>query len=229
MMADRPDPLVEQLSGFGLVALGEFLPDEGDRLPEIAPGNPARRVVLAGNASPEFWPVFVSSPENRDGRPDPLDRWSRRVGTACAEDLGGRVVFPFDGPPYPPFLGWAARTGRVHVSPISMAIHADFGLWHAYRFALLLPEPATRNLIPENTLSPCYDCPDQPCLSACPVEAFDAGRYDVNACVDHVRSPVGRACRSAGCVARRACPFQRERVYEPIQASFHMSAFLRSR
>ena len=69
--------------------------------------------VLVGNAGSEFWPVFAGSPEFSDGAADPLDRWSRRVGLGVAAAVGARVVFPFEGPPYPPFQEWAAESGQV--------------------------------------------------------------------------------------------------------------------
>jgi hypothetical protein len=47
--------------------------------------------------------------EFRDGRPDPIDRWSRRVIGHMACDLGAKALFPFGGPPWHPFIAWAKR------------------------------------------------------------------------------------------------------------------------
>ena len=41
-------------------------------------------------------------------------------------------------PPWP-FLTWARRGGAGHVSPLGLNIHPTYGLWHAYRAALLFP------------------------------------------------------------------------------------------
>ncbi len=76
--------------------------------------------------------------------------------------------------------------------------------------------------------SPCSACATQPCLSSCPVQAFRAGSFDIERCVDHVLSAAGFECRERGCRARRACPVGAEFRYVEAQARFHMRAFLRS-
>jgi hypothetical protein len=101
-----------------------------------APGT----LVLLGNVGSSLWPAFSISPEYRDGRENPLDRWSRRVGHDLAARFDGQALFPFGGPPYQPFLRWAARAETVHGSTLGMLIHPRYGLWHAHRFALALPE-----------------------------------------------------------------------------------------
>ena len=53
--------------------------------------------------------------------------------------LGAEVVFPFEGPPYPPVLQWAEQAGQAFPSPIAMFIHGKYGLWHAFQFALQKP------------------------------------------------------------------------------------------
>lgn len=183
-----------------------------------------RTRVLVGNAGPDFWPVFTASPEFRDGQPDPLDRWSRRIGSLVAGQTGSTAIFPFEGPPYPPFLEWAAMTGVAFQSPVSMFVHRQYGLWHAFRFALLLNESLDGAHAPGD--SPCIDCTDQPCLDACPVDAFSDGGYIVGACVDHLESEAGSDCVSLGCRARHACPVGRKFTYPPAQAQFHMRAFI---
>ncbi|MBS0564024.1 MAG: ferredoxin, partial [Proteobacteria bacterium] len=51
-------------------------------------------LVLFGPDEPGFWAHLQAQPEWRDGRPDPIDRWSRRVIEALARDLGAAAVFP---------------------------------------------------------------------------------------------------------------------------------------
>jgi hypothetical protein len=60
------------------------------------------------------------------------------------------------------------------------------------------------------------------------VTAFENGSFDLDSCVNHVLSAAGTECRENGCLARRACPVGPQFRYEPAQARFHMSAFLRS-
>lgn len=184
--------------------------------------------MLVGNAGSSLWPAFTRSPENGDGQPQPMDRWSRRIGTAVAVELGARVVFPFDGPPYPPVLNWAMRSGQAFPSPISMYIHGAFGLWHAYRFALLLPAQATGIASLDVAENPCLSCSRQPCLSACPVGAFTGDEYLVDNCVNYLAADEHSDCRQQGCKARTACPFAPGLQYRPRHARFHMEAFLAS-
>src|SRR5262245_47622298 len=117
----------------GLVPRGAFLLEEGERAGALAD---IRTIVLTGMAGREGWSGFAMSPEAHDGLADPLDRWSRRVNEALAGELGGKALFPFDGPPFLPVQQWAQRAEPVHPSPIGILIHPRYGLWHSYRGAL---------------------------------------------------------------------------------------------
>jgi ferredoxin len=212
----------------GLMLRGAFHPEAADDVPDLPDGRPARTLVLLGNAGPALWSAFAAAPEFADGAPDPLNRWSARVIGALAEALDARALFPFDGPPYRPFMAWAKRAERIAESPLGMLIHPDHGLWHAYRGALAFAEEIalpTRRLRPH----PCDACTAKPCLTACPVGAFKTEGYDVTACTAHVAAPAGADCLGLGCRARLACPVGAERRYEPAQARFHMAAFLAAR
>lgn len=175
---------------------------------------------LIGPNEPNFWPIFTQSTEYADGAPDPLDRWSRRVLGDIATASGGKPVFPFGKPPYLPFYTWALRSGRFWASPIGFLVHDTAGLFVSLRGAIVLPGRVRAS----SGKNPCDSCPDQPCRSACPVEAFRKG-YDVAACKEHIASTAGADCMSDGCRARRICPIgQGNRL--PDQAAFHMQAFL---
>ncbi|MGO4853822.1 ferredoxin [Phaeovulum sp. W22_SRMD_FR3] len=178
-------------------------------------------LALLSPAEPGFWPHLTATQEFADGKPDPIDRWSRRVVGQLACDLGGKAYFPFGGPPYRPFIGWALRSGRVWASPVSLLISAEMGLFTSFRGAvgLRLPLPA-----PEPRTSPCTGCA-APCRSACPVSALGPEGYNVAACHDHLNTPEGNACLSAGCHARRACPFSETYGRLPEQSAWHMRHF----
>jgi hypothetical protein len=176
-------------------------------------------ITLIGPDEPAFWPIFTTSPEYQDGQHDPMDRWSARVIGDLAAKLGAEPLFPFGGPPYAPFFTWAKQTGRFWASPIGFLVHDETGLFTSFRGALRWQKPANLG----TTSHPCLTC-TKPCATACPVSAFDNG-YDVAACKAHVASDAGTTCRTAGCLARRACPVgQGTRL--PAQAAFHMEAFL---
>lgn len=201
----------ELLRPHGLVILG-LLPD----------------AVLVGNAGSSLWRHFERSAEFMDGQPQPMDRWSKRIGLAVAKKLDAHPVFPFEGPPYPPVLAWALKSGQAQPSPISMYIHRDYGLWHAYRFVLFFSEPLPGIISMVEMESPCLSCVEQPCLEACPVDAFDENIYRVHDCIDFLASDEHSPCRQEGCGARRACPVGVEYHYRSRHARFHMDAFLAS-
>lgn len=179
-----------------------------------------RGIVLLGPDEPAFWPHFKASPEARDGAADPVDRWSRRVIGALAEASGAVPLFPFGGPPWHPFIAWAKRSGRAHASPVGLLAHDTAGLFVSFRGALGLSAPLPAAV----TASPCTACP-APCKTACPVDAFASGSYDVAACKAWLRSDAGTDCRTAGCLVRRACPVGADRRL-PQHSAYHMEAFL---
>jgi len=176
-----------------------------------------------------MWAAFAAAatPEQRQFDTNPLDNWTRGVVQAVADGLGCRAHFPFTGPPYHPFQQWALKAGGVFTSPIGPLIHSQFGLWHAYRGALVFAERLALDTPPGGD-SPCRTCADKPCLSACPADVFASGQYDVPACVSHVTSAAGGDCQNAGCLARRACPIGEEYAYSREQAGFHMAKFLKA-
>ena len=186
------------------------------------PGD-TQSVLLIGNAGPAMFQRFA---RERNSERDQLDDWTRETIDRLAASLGASAVYPFGAPTYP-FLRWAERSGAGRASPLGLSIHPVFGLWHAYRAALLLPTlfdgPASVSAV-----HPCDTCADKPCLTSCPVTAFHGAHYDVAACVGHLRSDSGQPCLSGGCLARRACPVGQEYAYQPQQARFHMHAFLKS-
>jgi hypothetical protein len=216
----------------GLAVRGAFHPQPGE-LAAVANLAQPGTVVLLGFTGSDQWSVFQDSTEAQDGRPHPLDRWSRRVIGALASELGAVEFYPSGSPPAPlPFQRLARRCEPVHPSPIGLLIHETYGLWHAYRGGLCLQErialpasPRPSSPSPQQG-SPCERCPDRFCLSACPVHAFKNSSFDLDACVRHVLSAAGTECREAGCLARRACPVGPRFRYSPPQARFHMKAFL---
>jgi hypothetical protein len=206
------------LAEHGLILRGGFHPaaEEGGLLQHVG------TVLLVGNAGGAMWEAF--SP-HIDGERNPLDRWTKRVIDPLAENFDARAVYPF-GPDAPPFQRWALRAESVHASPIGILIHPEYGLWHAYRAALLFSERL--DLPPRTeTASPCESCVEKPCLLACPVSAFTGTAYDIGACAAHLAS-TEQTCLSVGCHARNACPIGEEWRYPEAQTRFHMAAFNRS-
>ncbi|MDR9484831.1 MAG: ferredoxin [Sediminimonas sp.] len=211
--------LQEEAHAHGLMVMGGFHPEAGDQVPDGA-----GTLVMLGPEPTEFWPLFTRSPEFNDGDPAPMDRWSDRVITALAAQMGGQALFPFGGPPYHPFLAWAKRTGRAWSSPVGLLVHDAAGLFVSYRGAIAVPERLTLPTLP--LASPCKSCTEQPCRTACPAGALTPDGYDVPACKSYIASDSGTACMTRGCAVRRACPVSQAHGRIEEQSAFHMAAFL---
>lgn len=218
--------LLNDLSRHGLVLRGVLRPHVDDHWPALPCGEPAQ-LWLVGAVGSSLWEPFSVSPEFKDNQSDPLDRWSRRIGEQWAERLGGLALFPFSGPPHWPFQRWADRAEPLTPSPLGLRLHPVHGLWHAYRFALLLPEriaaPQTFAMPAEQAPGACATCPSL-CVKGCPVGAHENG-FNLQRCVDHLRTPAGQTCLQQGCQARTACPVGKASAYAPVHAAFHMQAF----
>ncbi|MDH3661907.1 MAG: hypothetical protein OEU92_18070 [Alphaproteobacteria bacterium] len=206
----------------GLEILGSLEVEEGEQLLPDRAAQPCM-VAIIGNVGSAIWPPFERARQNRPGLT--LDQWTEDVVGGIASDFGLDAVFPFQGPPYHPFIRWAKRTGNLFSSPLGLTIHPSFGLWHAFRAALLIDHTVDR---PEASAEhPCETCRDRPCLSACPVGAFGGDGYDFAACLDHVATP-SNPCREGGCLARIACPVGRRYRYREPHAAFHMQELLKA-
>lgn len=186
-------------------------------------GGPCSTVLLG--TGPGFWPVFTAAPEYRDGRPDPVDRWSKRVLGALARRFDAGCDFPSDGPPYPPFIAWALASGRFAQSPVGMLVHDRAGLMISLRGALHLRPALPPPPAPSRRFDPCAPCP-APCTRACPVGALGAGAgYDLARCHGYLDREGAQSCMMQGCAARLACPLSRGAGRVAAQSALHMKAF----
>lgn len=212
------DRISKAAQNVGLCVRGAFHPTPEDGAPIGT-----QTLVLLGPDEPKFWHRFRSSPEYLDSQPDPLDRWSVRVVSAIAPEFDALALYPFGGPPYQPFLRWAALSARATPSPVGLLAHDTAGLFISFRGALAME---ARLDLPASPAKPCDTCATHPCETACPVGALGPGApYNVAACRAHVASDAGRACRD-GCLVRRACPVSQSFGRVPEQSAFHMKAFL---
>jgi len=224
-------PSYEELSAaalsLGLACRGGFHPLPEDGVPAWRDGSPPGTLVLLGFTGGQQWPTFATSAEYSDGRPQPLDRWSRRIIGDLGVRFGADALYPAPGPPWWPFQRWAQRAEALQVSPLGILIHPEYGLWHAYRGALVftahLAVPA-----PQPRPHPCESCAAKPCLRSCPAGAVTAERFAYAACVAHIASPAGARCMSGGCLARLSCPVGARHSYGATQAAFHMQSLLAS-
>ncbi len=219
-----PDDVAAALAEHGLVLRGGFDFIGDDEAPPGWSGAPARAVLLVGQGGASAWPFFLRWLERQPGPVDhPLDTWSRETIGAVATRFGARAVSPSEKP-YLPFQQWAMRAEGLKPSPLGILMHPRYGLWHAYRGALLFERPLGFAAT-EAPLHLCDACTEKPCMNACPVGAHSAGGFDHAACLAHVRGAAGGACMSGGCLDRNACPYGTAYSYPADMQAFHMAAF----
>lgn len=186
-------------------------------------------LALIGNVGSEIWPFFLKA---REDEQDPLDRWTERCMQKIARDVGAHPIFPFDKP-WPPIQQWAMQAHNVLPSPIGLLIHPVYGLWHAYRGALIFSDIAAASQFMDLAPSkselhhhPCNTCIDKPCLMSCPVSAFTNPGYDITSCRDFLKTSTPENCMTYSCKARLACPIGNDYHYSQEHAQFHMQAFI---
>jgi hypothetical protein len=220
--------ICDAVEAVGMLARGGFVPDSESSAEQLTmpDGRRVRCVVVIGNIGGTMWPHFRAEEQpTRSPSGHPLDAWTRATLAPIAANCGAAFVHPSDEP-FQPFQRWAQLADDVWASPIGMLVHHHYGLWHAYRGAFLFAEPVRGLPDVGAHVSPCSSCVDQPCLSACPVDAFTTSGYDSAACAVHVRTDRDPDCLHDGCAARHACPVGAELSYGPDQMEFHMRAFV---
>jgi hypothetical protein len=220
------DDISVALARQGLIPRGGFNFEIDDTAPDGPSGVPAKSVLLVGQAGAPPWPHF-SRWRGRQlaGLANPLDIWSRDVIGEVAEQVGARAVCPNDKP-YLPFQQWAMRAEGLKPSPLGILMHPQYGLWHAYRGALLFDHDLSLQA-PDKVVHFCDTCIGKPCLKACPVDAYGKDGFAYQACLSHVRGANGEACRTAGCLDRNACPYGTAYRYPAEVQAFYMAAFAR--
>ncbi|MCO5065544.1 MAG: hypothetical protein M9924_14180 [Rhizobiaceae bacterium] len=217
------DVILRGLADSGLSLRGGFNLEPGEECPPGPSGRPARAVLLVGNVGAAFWSHFVRWREQQaQAVANPLDSWSRMVIGAAAREAGARAVLPNDRP-FAPFQQWAMRAEHLRPSPLGILMHPEFGLWHAYRGALLFDEPLEIETASQHP-HPCDGCAEKPCLTACPVSAHGLHGFAYRQCLDHVRGD-GHRCREEGCLDRNACPAGTDFRYPATTQRFFMEAF----
>lgn len=222
---DIPIAVIEDALGVhGLMLRGGFDFGSGDDPPAGPSGQPARSVLLVGHAGAAPWPHFIAWRERQAASlANPLDTWARETIGTVAERFGARAVSPSDRP-YLPFQQWAMRVEGLRPSPLGILMHPRYGLWHAYRGALLFDIVLDLPLAEEH-VHLCEACVGKPCMKACPVDAHSADGFAYGACLAHVRSAAGGACMEGGCLDRNACPHGAAYRYPADAQAFHMRAF----
>ncbi|MGE3304742.1 MAG: hypothetical protein AB7I52_02125 [Rhizobiaceae bacterium] len=220
------DGIESALASDGLILRGGLNFADPEERADGPSGAPAASVLLVGQAGAGPWPHFLRwRARQPQSLADPLDAWSRERIGAVAGRFGGRAVSPSDRP-FMPFQQWAMRAEGLKPSPLGVLMHPRYGLWHAYRGALLFDVRISIQA-PDEMIHLCDLCAGKPCMKSCPIGAYSDSGFAYKSCLDHVRSPAGAACCERGCLDRNACPEGADYRYPADAQAFHMAAFAR--
>jgi hypothetical protein len=213
----------EQLGGAGFNLCGELAAGEYDalvppawKLAALAPR--ARGVLIVGHAGRALWPHFSASPEARLER-DPLDRYTRRVVSDAARELGPDTGWALYSEQREgscvPLVALARRAGLGTPGRVGVLLHPVYGPWISLRALLFTPEALAAPAA--DGFDPCSGCP-APCASACHGHAIGERAFDSPRCYATRVSLDACALR---CDARLACPVGSEHAYPAEQRAHH--------
>lgn len=185
------------------------------------------RLLLLGHGGRRLWEMAqtaVSSPI-----PDPIDTFSwEKTAVFLRDYLNNPLHFRlYPNTDYPVPLGRLGElAGWSQPSPLGIGISPVYGLWFAYRTAVLLdaPLPITTT---EYGQRPCESCEAKPCVSGCPVTAVHpTAPINFPACAQHRLAPASPCANQ--CLARLACPIAPQHRYSREQISYHYRHSLQS-
>ena len=152
---------------------------------------------------------------------DPVDTFSTQLTTQFITDYLSNpphlMLYPF-GDYLVPLTQLGEWAGWSHPSPIGQGIHAQFGVWFAYRTAVLVNGDFPTTPRPQTT-SPCQGCVDKPCISTCPAGAAREDAFHISPCVNF-RLGDNSLCADR-CLARMACPVAPQHRYTLPQIQYH--------
>ena len=174
-------------------------------------------LILIGHSGNTMWQRLQ---EQDDKGGNPVDEFSIFYAKLFVEKyLDGceySVLYPGELPI--PLQQLGAIAGWHHSSPLGLGVNKSFGPWFGYRAALLV-RAKLPVLVDQLGESPCTQCTDKPCISACPANALSYSKLpNISNCVDYrmqERSPC-----ELQCLARLACPVGLEFRYSDEQLHY---------
>lgn len=182
-------------------------------------------LCLIGHGGRKLW-TQLNHPLKVDQHP--IDQYTMKAvaqfSSQTLKDDNVIILYPSDQ-----FVAPLQRMGRAlqltHQSLLGIDIHQQYGLWFAYRCALLtkadIPE-----VLPSPFRSPCEDCQAKPCQTACPASAVGqtGQEFKLSSCIDYRRAKTS-SCVDR-CLSRLACPVGQEHRYTPEQLRYHMTGLV---
>ena len=213
--------LDEILAALDVIGLNVCGVADGRPFDSVLPG--CRSVLVFASGGTALWEAFCrdlrAHPQHLTDEDHPLDAFiARQIRAADPDPPESRRWIRCAAEPeaFIDFRPLAHDAGMGWTSRMGLLLHPTFGLWMGLRAACFTTEvlPVTGPVAADN---PCDACPGH-CASACPGEAFVAGRLKIQRCAAfHVTADT---CHGR-CHARLACPVGEQHRHGPLQHHYH--------
>ncbi len=180
-----------------------------------------QRLVLLGHSGRQLWNALKDEGKCLFASKAPIDRFSRQIVEQAVRsywnDSSFELLYPGDN--LVPLQQLGKMAGWHHDSPMGVGINEDHGLWFAYR-ALFLIDAALPLNRQSPGASPCENCLESNCITACPAAALSRSEsIDVGRCTQF-RLEKSSPCRDR-CLSRERCPVAPQRRYDREQIGYH--------
>jgi len=190
-----------------------------------------QQLILVGHGGSKMWSVMRDQIKKKT---DPIDEYSvncvrQWMHIECPENRY-EIIYP-SGELAIPLTKLGVLAGWQQESPLLIGINRRWGLWFAYRVALLA-DTNFEVVVAEGSVfdpsvkqsSPCTNCVGKECVQACPAKAIKGNKLDLNTCVVY-RQEDASLCKDR-CVARLSCPVKTEHQYTEEQIVYHYTRSL---
>ncbi len=175
------------------------------------------QLLLLGHGGRSLWKNVKSSKTTSD---HPIDDYSiNTINAYFAKELPTRqltFIYPGTAPIGLQKLGELA--GWHYTSPFRVGINAHWGSWFAYR-AVVLSDTCFTPSQAIDSVSPCTNCKEKPCLDACPSAALSINDFTLKNCLDYRQKPDSQCIDT--CLSRLSCPVGSAHRYTDEQINYH--------
>lgn len=171
-----------------------------------------------------------------NGSPNPIDEQAIGLVAPFVEqvlrpnDAAARLVYPQANRSVN-LMAWLSAAKAQYPSRLGIGIRPDCGSWFAVRAAVVTHLPdATRRWLTDYyppldaAATPCDECRERPCESACPASAPGAN-FNLDRCMTQ-RLTTGSVCGDR-CAARLACPVGANFRYPEALLTYHYGVSLK--
>lgn len=184
---------------------------------------PYKQLILLAHGGSRLWQALATNGLAAD---NPVDDFSIKIARAFFTqhhpDLNYEIIYPGPAPIGLQQLGHLA--GWHHDSPFKVGVNKHWGSWYAYR-AVVLTDSAFTPTLNTDLQSPCTNCTEKFCITACPAGACDRD-FELMKCINFRKQPAS-PCRNQ-CLARLACPAGAEHRYSDAQVHYHYSVSMKT-